>query len=431
MTSSIDGLISGLSTSDLISKLMQVEASGQTRLKNKITAQEKAISSFQTINTRVAALKTAASALTSYSTWSATKATSSSDAITVATGSGAPTGKLILDMKELAQATVKTSTNLPSADLVDDVTGLSISIGGGAAQTIAVTDDTPEGVAAAINQAGLGVSALVVDSSDQGKVLQLSASQTGTANDFTVSGLNVALTTVTAAQDAKITVGIPGAGGYEVTSSTNTFTNLVPGLTITANRVENGITISTASDAESLATKMQTMVDAANALISEVGSQTKITAGSDGSTSGATLAGNFTAKQLQQSVLSAVASGATDYGSFKQLGLETTRDGKLTFNKDTFLAAYQADPTKIKTVVNDGLAARLTTVAANANTTITSSIQSGNSMIRSLNDQVDSWSVRLETKQTALQKQFANLEVALGKMQQQSSWLAGQIASLG
>jgi len=51
--------------------------------------------------------------------------------------------------------------------------------------------------------------------------------------------------------------------------------------------------------------------------------------------------------------------------------------------------------------------------------------------ISSLNDQVSEWDVRLELRRTALQKQFSGLEVALGKMQQQSSWLAGQLAGLG
>jgi flagellar hook-associated protein 2 len=57
-------------------------------------------------------------------------------------------------------------------------------------------------------------------------------------------------------------------------------------------------------------------------------------------------------------------------------------------------------------------------------------IQQRNDAIKGLNDQVSAWDVRLESRKTALQRQFSNLEVALGKMQQQSSWLAGQLAGL-
>jgi flagellar hook-associated protein 2 len=50
--------------------------------------------------------------------------------------------------------------------------------------------------------------------------------------------------------------------------------------------------------------------------------------------------------------------------------------------------------------------------------------------VTGLNDQVSAWDVRLELRKSSLQKKFAGLEVALGKMQQQSSWLAGQLAGL-
>jgi flagellar hook-associated protein 2 len=43
---------------------------------------------------------------------------------------------------------------------------------------------------------------------------------------------------------------------------------------------------------------------------------------------------------------------------------------------------------------------------------------------------IDDWDVKLQSKQDALTRQYAALEVALGKMKDQSSWLAGQIANL-
>ena len=61
---------------------------------------------------------------------------------------------------------------------------------------------------------------------------------------------------------------------------------------------------------------------------------------------------------------------------------------------------------------------------------LTTAIQGRNSLVTSLNDQISDWDVRLTDKRAALQKQFAALEVALGKMKDQSSWLAGQLAGL-
>jgi flagellar hook-associated protein 2 len=429
--SSIDGLISGLSTSDLISKLMQVESAGQTRLKTQVTTQQKAITSLQSVNTKIAALKTAASAMTTASTWSAAKATSSSDAITVTAGSQATTGKLILDVTELAQIGVKTAKVTDGASLVG-ASGLNITVGG-VSTDIPVTADTPEGVVAGINQANVGVRASLVKS-DQGTILQLTGTKTGAANDFEISGLSEPLTVTQTAKDGIVTVGDPANGGYTITSATNTFSNVAQGLTVTASRKETGITVSVNSDADSMATKMQAMVDAANSLMTELKTQSAITVDSSSgskSTTNAPLSGNFAIRQLQQSVLSSVTTGASGYGSYSQLGLQTDRDGKLVFDKAKFLSAYQADPTKVQSAVTNGIGKTLGDLSSKATTDVTNLIQSGNTRIRTLNDQIDSWDVRLQVRQDSLQKQFTNLETALGKMKDQSSWLASQISSLG
>jgi len=57
------------------------------------------------------------------------------------------------------------------------------------------------------------------------------------------------VTNQTSAADAKITVGDPLHGGYTVSSSTNTFTNLIPNVTLTATAVQTGVTVSVKSDA--------------------------------------------------------------------------------------------------------------------------------------------------------------------------------------
>ena len=73
---------------------------------------------------------------------------------------------------------------------------------------------------------------------------------------------------------------------------------------------------------------------------------------------------------------------------------------------------------------------RLKTVAADAQTNLTSLTQNHNTMLHSLNDQIDDWDVRLATRQQSLQRQYSNLEVVLGKLKDQSNWLASQIAGL-
>ena len=467
MGSSVDGLVSGLSTSQLISQLMQAESAPQQRLKDKVTAENTALTAYQTVNTKLSSLKTAADALTSLSSWTAVKATSSSDAVVVTAAAGASAGDLTFNVTKVAKASVVT-VNLPATGAVLATPGAGIDLTIGAAANdgtdgnpvrpdsrvtthIGVTTDSVQGVADAINASGLGVRAAVV-ATDTGTMLQLTSTKTGIANQVAISGLSAPSKVAVAAQDAKIQIGDPAAGGYTVSSATNTFTNVISGVTLTVTKPENDVNLSVTSDAGGMADKMQALADAVNTAVTEIGKQTAYNATSKKS---GPLGGDRTVRELANQVISAISAGQPGhaaiaasagppavaaspavpaYGSFATLGFSLDRYGKVSFDKTKFLAAYQADPAKIQSAVSDGLAKGLGTVAGNAtnttNGTLTTSVTGGNSYLKSLNTQVDSWDIRLASKQEGLQRQFSQLEVALGKMKDQSSWLSGQLASL-
>ncbi|GGT08355.1 hypothetical protein GCM10010156_76710 [Planobispora rosea] len=556
MTSSIDGLVSGLSTSSLISQLMQVESASQTKLKSKVTAQQKVQSSYQSVNARLAGLKAAADAMFADATWTGSKATSSSAAVTAVGTTGAPTATLSLDVVNLARAQVRTATFasptspvLTSDGNVPPITGVSIKIGTGdpvditvaadkntpqgladainarkldvraavvttdqgtvlqltstktgtaaafdfvgvaratstfaTASTPAVADmaagvditigsnppvnvavgtDTPQGVADAINAAGIGVTAKVTAVNGQAK-LEVFHSQAGAAETIDVAGLTVGPTVTrtgfagttnvaVTAQDAKISVG-SGAGAYTVTSGSNSFTGVMQGVTLSVSKVESGITITSSPDTDTIANKMQAFVDAANAALTEISAQTAYNSTAKVKQP---LTGNFGIRQITQNILSQVGNGQTGYGSFSQLGVQLDKSGRLAFNRETFLKAYAADPAAVKNAVTAkdplidnkvdaqgkpvpktevtgvmGLAEKLSIITNNATNSVTASIKGGESIITNLNKQIDAWDLRLERREAALRKQFSNLEVSLGKLNQQSTWLAGQIGSL-
>ncbi|GGL01061.1 hypothetical protein Ppa06_69760 [Planomonospora parontospora subsp. parontospora] len=559
MTSSIDGLVSGLSTSSLISQLMQVEAASQTSLKTKVTAQQKVQSSYQAINTKLAALKTAADAMFADATWTGSKAASSSAAVTATGTTGAPTATLTLDVVNLARAQVRTATFASATDpvlasdgslppvtgvsikigtgdpvditvaadknnpqgladainakkldvraavvttdqgtvlqltstktgtaasfdfvgtarstasfatattpaLADQAAGVDISIDGAPPVNVAVAADknTPQGVADAINAAGIGVTAKVTTVAGQGPKLEIFHSKTGTAGTLEVTGLAVAPTdtrtgfagttnVAVTAQDAKISVG-SGAGAYTVTSGSNTFTGVMQGVSLSVSKVETGVTVTSSPDSDAVASKMQAFVDAANAALSEISNQTSYNSVSK---TKQPLTGNFAVRQITQTILGQVGNGQTDYGSFSQIGVQLDKGGKLAFNREKFLKAYAADPDAVKNAVTAkdpviegrvdaqgkpvpktevtgmmGLAEKLSIIANNSTNGITSAIKGGENTITDLNKRIDAWDLRLEKREEALRKQFSGLEVALGKLNQQSSWLAGQIASL-
>jgi flagellar hook-associated protein 2 len=81
-----------------------------------------------------------------------------------------------------------------------------------------------------------------------------------------------------------------------------------------------------------------------------------------------------------------------------------------------------------------GIAARLDAVASDAidfgTGSITTAISGRQTQISGIDAQISNWDVRLAAKEATMRAQFAAMETALGKLKDQSSWLAGQLASL-
>src|SRR5262249_19046790 len=139
-----------------------------------------------------------------------------------------------------------------------------------------LTDGTAASVASAVNSAGIGMRAAVIQT-DGGQVLQFTSTSTGAKGGFTIDPTNLTAPaqTLVAAQDAQIQVGDPAAGGYTVSSSTNTFTNAIPGVTFTVSQPTTGpVTLSVASDEQSISDKVKALVDSVNAALTEIGSDT-------------------------------------------------------------------------------------------------------------------------------------------------------------
>jgi flagellar hook-associated protein 2 len=440
-TGAVDGLISGMSTSQVIAQLMQIAARPQAQLKSRVSQQNLVISAYQAVNSRMAALKTAAEAFTppnaltpTNPTWQSVKSSSSSPSVTATATTGATVGNITFDVTTLAKAQV-TTAGVAASGPVTTGSGLDLTIGG-TTKHVDVTTDDAENVAKAVNAAKAGVTASVITTQTGTKVLQFSADKTGTANTFTVTGLSSPTTDMTAAADAKLTVGNPAAGGYVVTSSTNTFTNLMNNVTLNVSKLETGVTVTVASDPDAIADKMQALVDAANGALSQVAQYTTYNSSSK---TGGPLTGDYTVRQLRDRVLSAVSTGLAGYGAYKQFGVEldkadSGKTGKLAFDRNAFLVAYSANPSSVQNGVVNGLAKTLSQIAVDATDftkgTLTTAIQSNKNQIDDLNDRISDWDNRLKMREQSLKRQFANMEAQLGKLKNQSTWLAGQIAGL-
>jgi flagellar hook-associated protein 2 len=446
------GLVSGIDYDTMISQLMQVEANPQTLLKQQLSATNADATAYRAVNTRFDALRTAAAALTDATAWNATKATSSSTTVTATSLPTAAAGSVTFTVDTLAatHSVFSAGTWASGATVLDAANPTSITISDSDGDRAATTVTVPAGktlaeAAKLITDSTAGVSAIVVNTG-QGARLQITSKQSGADGAFTVSG-GVAVNPLTTGTDAQLTVG--GTGGYKVTSASNTFTDLMPGTTLTVAEAGKTATVSVSSDPSAVASKVQSLVDAANAL------QSAITSYTDAKSTSAILKGDTTLRGLSNQIMS-VVSTAVGGVSASTVGIQLNRDGTFAFDKAAFTTALAADPAKVQKVFAEkkivsagkdgisgnaddvtspvGLAAQLETLAKGASDTTTGSLvllaKSEDTLAKDLQSRIDVWDTRLALRKDSITRQFTAMEKALGTMQSQSSWLSSQLASL-
>lgn len=452
----VDGLVSGLDTTALINSLMSAEAAPQTALKTRLTSTQSAASAYRAINTRFAALQTAADAL-SAAGLAATTAKSSASSVAVASAPTASAGSISFTVTSVASThslVSGTSWSDPTATVstpAEPAWPIQVIAADG---TVAATIPIPDGASladavTAINGSGYGFRAQVIQLGPNEYRLKVTAAESGAAGAFRL-GLTAAdgsvdesaFTLLSEGRNATLDLG----NGVSATSATNDFPGLLPGLTVSVTETTaSPVNVTVASDPATMATKMQALVDAANAALAEI---TRFNASNGGAT--AVLKGDFTLSGLTGKVLTAVSAAVGGAGSAALLGLQTTRDGKFVFKPETFTALATEKPDLLRRLVAGapattaadgtvtaavpGIAARLAAVAKDASNTTTGSLtllaKGRDSVATDLQERIDAYDLRLAMRRQTLTRQFTAMETALSGLKNQSNWLAGQLGSL-
>ena len=424
---SMSGLLGGtagqIDTTSLIANLMQAAAVPQKQLQDQLNGVQTVSSALQNVNTRMTSRLTAAQALTDPTAWSATAATSSSSSVVASSDGTAAAGSFTFSVTALAKAQVTIVPVGTDGNVVSDPSqGLTLRDANGVLHAIPLTGGAPDSVASAINDSNLGVKAVVV-TTDPGKVVQIVAQKTGTANAFDIPGFETAPQTIVAAADAMAWVGpSDGSAGYGVTSSSNTFTGLWPGVTVTAAALANDVTINVAQDQNSLTTQLKALIGAANDAHSQINSYTA---------KGAVLQGRYEIYGMRNDITGAVAQGTAGNGTFKQYGIDVDSTGNISFDADTFTKAFANDPTGTKAAIADTLAGKLATTAGNATAagtgTITQSLAEFGQRSDTLSKQIDNWTTRLNRIQSDLQSKYSAMQTALARLQSQQTYLTSML----
>jgi flagellar hook-associated protein 2 len=445
------GLISGMDTGSLITQLMQIEANPQTMLKTRLNDTQADATAYRAVNTKFDALRTAAEALTKTAAWAAAKATSSAPTVTATAGADATPGSLTFNVTALAanHSVLSAGTWATTTTAFGLAAPLTVTKGGVTTSIALKSGATLADAVSAINASNTGLTATAVSTST-GYRLQVASTTTGESSAFSLASAGETtpqFKLLTQGTNAKIHVG-DATTGYDAVSSTNTFSELMRGTPITVSQTGGPVTVSVASDPDAVATAVQTMVTAANAVLTSIKGYTSTAPGST-----AVLKGDSTLRGLTSQVLDAVGY-AIGKGSAATAGLQLTRDGALTFDKTVFVAKLQSDPALVQRLVNgtaasdvDGIAGNTDDVAAvpgvaqrllalakkatdTTGGTLTLLAKSQDAAASTLQDQIADWDTRLALRKDNLTKQFTAMETALGTLQNQASWLSSQISSL-
>ncbi|MFH5824908.1 flagellar filament capping protein FliD [Georgenia sp. AZ-5] len=445
----LTGLASGIDTAGLVDQLMQIESIPQLLLKNTVSATRTEIKALQDLNAKIAALATKAKASAAPDALDLFTVTSSSDAVSATASSGAAPGSLDLVVDSVAKAQVSVTAAMSATPS----TTFTITTAAGATEVTAASTSLDD-VAKALNDAGAGVRAAKVaagtdpNTGEQLYRLQVSSTETGAKAAFslhagTADEVQAGTATdvfaeagaahVTTAKDAQVTLWAGTDAKQIITSSTNTFAGLLPGVDVTVAKASvDPVTITVSEDTAAKSTAAKDLVTALSDIFSYIDARTKVTTGTNGKTTAGVLTGEAVVRDAKQALLSA-ATAPIGGRSPSEAGITITRDGTVTFDAAKFEKALAGDPTFAQEVFAT-IAGRVQTAAESLSDKydgrLTNSIKNREASAKNVDDEIASWDRRLALRRTTLEATWANLEVQMAAMQSQQQWLSGQLAGL-
>ncbi|MEN6355586.1 MAG: flagellar filament capping protein FliD [Armatimonadota bacterium] len=398
---SVAGLSSGLDTQSIITKIMEYAKKTEQSLeadqavaKTKLTVWQGFNSKVLSLNTKVAAIADAADFKTN------TVTSSNEDILTASASTSADPGSYYLTVSKRAQVhQISSPTDITYASTNDvvgtgDVSFAFTDTTKNFTVSLDSNNNTLAGMRDAINRAGKGVKAAIINSgtaADPKYQLLLTSKDSGADSQFTVSntltgGTAPVLTKVIQqGQNAEIKLG-SGADAITITKSTNTVTDLIPGVTLNLISADDTkpIKIDIARDSGTVKTAIQDFVDEYNGLVDQFKEQFSYDT-SSGDTG--TLFGDFQLQSVQQNIISAlsnpVAGLDSSLNSLASLGITHDTDGHLQVNNSTLSKALENNMDSVNRVFSAGLDSDSTYVSFATSTSDTKS--SGKS----------SWSVQI------------------------------------
>jgi flagellar hook-associated protein 2 len=472
-TISSPGVGSGLDVNSILTQLVAIERQPIQQLQSQVSSLQTKLSAFGKLQSNLSALREAASALTSTTTWNQTAGTSSDTAaVAVTTDANNLPGSYSVQVTSLAKAQSNTSkTYTASTDLVGegtirielgtwgvgnsftakpDTTAIDVAVGPPAKSLAEVRD--------MVNAANAGITAMVLNDAS-GARLVFRSSATGAANGFKLtvtdtdgnnvdtSGLSAlaydpSVGVVTMAQALAAANASALINGTSVSSASNTLSNVVDGMTLTLKKeTASAVDVTTAPDKDAIKKKIEAFVTAYNDLNKELAAQTKYDAASK---TGGTLQGDSAAVSLRNALRTTLrgnSSASTTFTRLADIGFDVKQDGSITLNTsklDNALAnigelkkLFSASDTLVP--ANNGFATLFRQQADQA-IGVDGSIASRSEGLRERITRHEKRQAELEVRvamtEARLRKQYTSLDAQMGQLQSLSSYVTQQMAIL-
>jgi flagellar hook-associated protein 2 len=420
------GVGSGIDIESILSQLDQLERQPVNVLNSKRSALEVELSAYGTVKGALSTLNTVAETLGSDNDFGAFEAFSSDEDVFTAES----TGGSIAEVHELEVLSLASSHRL-SSDVFDSVDSdirrgnweftsgdntFSFEIDRDARSLQDLTD--------AINNSvdNTSITASIVNV-DGGSSLILTANETGSANEITVDqpGDRIDFTEVSEASDAQILLH-----GHTVTSSSNSITNAIDGVTLNIKGVGEA-TVNTARNTDSLRTSLTDFIAKYNSLSETMSnlSETEL--------QGDSLPRSIDTR-MRELFFDSVDLENGDSSSALELGFTFDEYGVLSLDETKYNSALEQGVDRYVNMFNstDGLSSKFSNLIDEYVKTggIIDNREDGIDTRRSsIDDQIDRLEYRLDKTSERLRRQFTAMDLIVTNLQSTSSFLTSRLSN--
>ncbi|WP_080146610.1 flagellar filament capping protein FliD [Marinilactibacillus piezotolerans] len=469
----IMGTYSGIDMST-IDQLIQAESSRGTRYTQQKTAYQQEQTAWKDVNGRLDNLYTRLDALKKAESFnSKTVNVSSKDYLSVSADENSATGEYRVQVKQLASASRLTGNRIDVASIKDDLnitaeSTLSLTVNDGVDDAGIPINERELNYVIPANASLEEVKDLINEHAEDNKIkanivdnrLIFTHMETGykglTVNDTGENGVEDILQLNVAAADGKSSIFT--IDGIEIERDSNKIEDVIEGVTFTLKNIHEGSeadTLTIAEDTEKAADTMKALIDQYNSTISFIDDQLSVGDPSAEDNETGALSGDSALTRLQTNLRSMftrnIVSDSESINNLQDLGVEIDRYGVATFDRETFIEKLETNQQDVvdffsgtKEIQRENAEGvmetetELTGFANEARSLVDEYISSTTGiiktksdtydrMINDINDRIDSFNLRIETKRQQYIRQFTALDTAMMQAESQLSFMMGQL----